>query len=81
MYWLLAREVNRMRGLISRNEPWNVMVDLFIHREIEEVEKQQEQAAQAASDSSNVEPAATEQGQESFEPAEQTGQEWEQAQQ
>ena len=43
MYWLLAREVQRMRGTISRNEPWSVMVDLFMYREIEEVEKQQEE--------------------------------------
>jgi len=39
MYWLLAREVNRMRGVISRTEPWNIMVDLFMHREPEETEK------------------------------------------
>jgi len=44
VYWLLAREVNRMRGVISRSEPWNVMVDLFMHREQEEVEKAAEEA-------------------------------------
>lgn len=53
MYWLLAREVNRMRGVISRNENWNVMVDLFMHREIEEVEKAQQQQAQLQQEQSN----------------------------
>lgn len=46
MYWLLAREVQRMRGLLQRSQPWNIMVDLFMYRDLEEVE--QEQAAQAA---------------------------------
>jgi small subunit ribosomal protein SAe len=48
MYWLLAREVQRMRGLLSRSQPWNVMVDLFMYRDLEEVEKEQEAAAAAA---------------------------------
>jgi len=47
MYWLLAREVQRMRGLLSRTQPWNVMVDLFMYRDLEEVEKEQEAAAAA----------------------------------
>lgn len=46
MYWLLAREVQRMRGLLQRSQPWNIMVDLFMYRDLEEVEK--EQADQAA---------------------------------
>lgn len=46
MFWLLAREVLRLRAAISRTQPWDVMVDLFIYRDPEEVEKQQ--AAQAA---------------------------------
>jgi len=56
MYWLLAREVQRMRGVISRQESWNVMVDLFMYREPEDVDKQQE-AAEAAQ-AETTQPAA-----------------------
>lgn len=48
MYWLLAREVNRMRNKLSRNEAWSVMVDLFMHREPEEADKVAETKAAAA---------------------------------
>jgi len=60
MWWLLAREVQRMRGIISRNEPWNIMVDLFMYREPEEAEKHEQQqqadqqAAQALPDATTV---------------------------
>lgn len=46
MYWLLAREVLRMRGVVSRSEPWTVMVDLFMYRDPEEAEATAETEAQ-----------------------------------
>lgn len=36
MYWLLAREVLRMRGTIARSVPWDVKFDLFLYRDPEE---------------------------------------------
>jgi len=42
MYWLLAREVLRMRGAIPRSLPWDVKVDLFFYRDPEEALKAEE---------------------------------------
>lgn len=48
VWWLLAREVLRLRGTIPRtSDGWNVMVDMFFYRDPEEVEKQQQEEAQA----------------------------------
>jgi len=44
IYWLLAREVQYLRGSLSRANPWDVMVDSFFWRDPEEVMAQQEEA-------------------------------------
>ncbi|KAF8160652.1 ribosomal protein S2 [Crassisporium funariophilum] len=62
IWWLLAREVLRLRGTIPRtSDGWNVMVDMFFYRDPEEVEKQQQEEAQAKlalQQGAEVEPAA-----------------------
>jgi len=42
MWWMLAREVLRLRGSISREQPWDVMVDLYFYRDPEEAEKEEQ---------------------------------------
>jgi len=49
MWWLLAREVLRIRGKLGREKPWNIMVDLFFYRDPEEIEKE-EQLQQATAE-------------------------------
>merc|ERR1712003_424790 len=43
MYWLLAREVIRLRGNINRDVQWDVPVDLFFHRDPEDLKKADEE--------------------------------------
>jgi len=49
MFWLLTRELLRMRGKSDheciRSVPWKESVDLFFHRSAEEVKRQQEAKA------------------------------------
>lgn len=59
MFWLLAREVLCLKGKLKREDEWNIMPDLFMHREledtkveeaIEEPEYDQEEAAPEPAD-------------------------------
>merc|ERR1712112_329208 len=58
MWWMLAREVLRLRGSISRDMPWEVMPDLFFYRDPEEVEKEDRERAEAAAESQLMAKAA-----------------------
>lgn len=48
MWWLLSREVLRLRGAISREVPWDVMPDLYFYRDPQEVEKDEQEARERA---------------------------------
>ncbi|KAH6797793.1 40s ribosomal protein SA B [Perilla frutescens var. hirtella] len=44
LFWILARMVLQMRGVIAPGHKWDVMVDLFFYREPEEAKEEQEEA-------------------------------------
>jgi small subunit ribosomal protein SAe len=37
-FWLLAREVQYLKGQLTRGSPWDIMIDLFIYKAPEETE-------------------------------------------
>lgn len=45
LFWILARMVLQMRGVINQGPRWEVMVDLFFYREPEEAKEEQEEVA------------------------------------
>jgi Ribosomal protein S2 len=47
MYYMLARMVLNMRGTLRYDQPWDVQVDLFFHRDPEELDEEAEEARAA----------------------------------
>lgn len=62
MWWMLAREVLRLRGSISRELDWDVMPDLFFFRdtEREEADRQEMERREAQNAQATVVPAKVE---------------------
>jgi len=58
MWWMLAREVLRLRGSISRGMPWEVMPDLFFYRDPAEDEKEEKEKAEASAEMKQADFAA-----------------------
>jgi small subunit ribosomal protein SAe len=48
LWWMLTREVLRLRGNVSREVPWEVMPDLYFYRDPEETEKEELAAVELA---------------------------------
>eukprot|EP00088_Acartia_fossae_P035091 TRINITY_DN360_c0_g1_i1.p1 TRINITY_DN360_c0_g1~~TRINITY_DN360_c0_g1_i1.p1 ORF type:complete len:316 (+),score=134.17 TRINITY_DN360_c0_g1_i1:198-1145(+) len=68
MWWFLAREVLRLRGMISRDTQWDVMPDLFFYRDPEEADKEERERSEAAAEAKiDIAPAKEEWGGEAEE--------------
>lgn len=75
VFWLLSREILRLRNEIPRRKPWDVKVDLFLYRDVEEAQqKEKEQKEETKTQAIVAEEAPAEHEQVPLE-AEMTG-EW-----
>lgn len=43
IFWLLAREVKMLKGELDRSGEWDIMVDLFMYREIADDKKKDDE--------------------------------------
>jgi len=69
LYWLLAREVQYLRGTLSRASGWDIMVDSFFWRDPEELENKEEAQEEWAAPAKPAEDWSTKAGGESWEGA------------
>lgn len=63
VWWMLAREVLRLRGSIANRETeWDVMVDLYFYRDVEAVDEDKSVDEAKVPGADEVGPAVIEQG-------------------
>jgi small subunit ribosomal protein SAe len=60
IWWMLAREVLRLKGEIPRISEWDIPVDMFLYREPEEQEKLEQRSTYSDQYASNIWEGATE---------------------
>jgi len=69
LYWLLAREVQYLRGTLSRASGWDIMVDSFFWRDPEELENKEEAQEEWAAPAKPAEDWSAKAGGESWDGA------------